>query len=625
MRPVSASPSVTAARTRFLIFGLRRGRRVGPAEAVGLVDQYLHRELRRPGLVEDLAFALLHRLAGVEQPKRGVRLLERATGSVGVTRVGGVEAGSVEDLHPREGGDREQDLDAPNLRRVDRLQHGPEVEDGRDSLRRLRTDPKEDSRDRIGAVAKVVERGGRGQDPHRGNLLPDDRVDERALSGVELTDDGEPERAPALRGEPGDARRRFEVVEGTGDLLQAGQKKVPTRGRVCGGPGAGEIAAKGVSPRHRAWSREGRELVEERIASPRLRSLSALRGRRTDGSQEATPVADGRVEGGGARVASVRVHRADRGRERRGVVILERSVEERPRGPGFARADGFEERPSRFVPAALRARESGPVPRERRLAAGFDDGAHAGADRLVARDPSERRRERLARPGRVQDGRSEEGRECGRVGSERVRASHGEIRPPVGGADLDPSELGERSVGVSARKTNLGAPEGDVGRAVAGHTLEPEVRSLRLSLRKVKIREREERFTPRLSPGSATSSARTNASRTSARGAPVAARARASRTHTSAREGTRSESSSSAIACSAWSPAISHASARSARPSGDPGTRARISRAAARARAGSPRVRASSPSRRGISAPPSTTSTRPSQRPTVSARRTLGR
>ena len=55
---------------------IARRRPFGP-EAVGLVDEHLDRETRGAGVVEDLALALLHRLAGVEEPDGRVGFVER--------------------------------------------------------------------------------------------------------------------------------------------------------------------------------------------------------------------------------------------------------------------------------------------------------------------------------------------------------------------------------------------------------------------------------------------------------------------------------------------------------------------------------------------------------------------
>ena len=100
-------------------------------------------------------------------------------------------------------------------------------------------------------------------------------------------------------------------------------------------------------------------------------------------------------------------------------------------------------------------------------------------------------------------------------------------------------------------------------------------------------------------------------------------RARARRSQTLPRSGIRRASSSSVSVSSASSPPSSQASARSARPVGDPGAFRRSAWAAVRARMGSPRASASSASMSKPSAPESAISTRPTQRATVSERRTL--
>ena len=436
---------------------------VSRAEAVGLVDEDLDRE---PGggarFVQDPALALLHRLAGVEEPDRGVRFVEGAARRVRVPRVGGVEARGIEDLDAGERGDRQENLDPPDVRRVDRLEDGAKVEDGRDSLGWLGPRAEEDPGDRVRAIAEMVERRGGGEDPHRGDLLADERVDEGALAGVELPDDGEAQRPPALGGEACDPGARFEVVEGAGDLLEPREEQVPARRALRRRPGASQRSAERRAPRDGARGGEGRELVEQHLAALASPARRLRRSERAT-SRRASRSVGSSVDAALARRASI----ADGERERCGVPILERRVPERALGSSLPGTHRLHQRGARLVAPPVGAREGGTKARELRLAARLDDAPHARARGLVAGEPAERRRQRLARARRVEDIRAQERGERGWIGAQSLRAPEDEARATVRRVDFDPRELRQRSVGVPAREAHLCAAQRHVGRAIA--------------------------------------------------------------------------------------------------------------------------------------------------------------
>ena len=76
---------------------------------------------------------------------------------MGVARIGGVEAGRVEDLDAHERGERQAQLDAPDRRRVDAAQGGAQVAEGDDALARLGAVDEEDLREGIRRPAQMVQ------------------------------------------------------------------------------------------------------------------------------------------------------------------------------------------------------------------------------------------------------------------------------------------------------------------------------------------------------------------------------------------------------------------------------------------------------------------------------------
>ena len=565
-------------------------------------------------LLEDLALALLHRLRRRRGARGGVGLLEGAARGLGVARVGGVEAGRVEDLDARERRERQEDLDAADLARR-RATSARRAGRAPSAMRSGGSAPtaNEDARDRVGGLAQVVERRGRREDAGRRDFGADERVDEGALAGVELADDGEAQRA---RGAPRRGRRPRRSSRGRGGrarLARGARGASPSAPRPRPGPTRARARRRSTAPQATRAGGERRELVEERLAT--LACSAAAEARPTDAARR-----------GARRRRAVpgvaRPERLDGHRERGGVAVVERRVEQRARGsapppraprPGAPRAPRRGAlRRARTPPATARA----PLLRARR--------------RPIARAPAslrrsasaERRRERLARAGRVEDHRAQERREALRVAAHRQRAPPREVRAPVGRADLDPLELAcapsasPRASRASARRSATSAALSSTTRSShsSARSASPCARS-----RSASSSSASRRASP---PGSATASARTKASRTSVRGAPGrGARAREAHPDLGARRGALRELLERQRELGVEPRHLARVG-EEREPEGRVGHAREDPCAAARARIGSPRASASSPSRRGISAPARTTSTRPSQRPMVSARRT---
>ena len=161
------------------------------------------------------------------------------------------------------------------------FERGAQLARRHDALLRRRLVVELDARERIGRVAKVVERRRRREHAGRRDVGAHERVDERALAGVELADDRDAHGARALDGELGDLRRRLERVE---------RARMPSRrARIDvqspGAPDGGDPAARARSSR--AASAQARARVvsigasSSRIAAASPGSLSrAGEGRR---------------------------------------------------------------------------------------------------------------------------------------------------------------------------------------------------------------------------------------------------------------------------------------------------------------------------------------------------------
>ncbi len=227
------------------------------------------------------------------------------------------------------------------------------------------------------------------------------------------------------------------------------------------------------------------------------------------------PTAADRGRRASRRISVVRQLR-ERRLERVGIAVLDGRVEQGPCGRAVAAGDCLAEGTPCGIARPLGAGEGRAPPGEALLALGVDHRAHARASLSVARHVRERGRQRLARARRVEDHRAEERDERPPVAEHGEGPTAGERGAPVGRRRLHPFEDALRPCGVAAEQASLGAPHGDVGRAVgpgAGERrgsrpcgdgrgpLEPQLGAGAVALGEVEIGQPDERIDARLAPG----------------------------------------------------------------------------------------------------------------------------
>ena len=487
-----------------------------------------------------------------------------------------------------------QDLDAP-----DRASASSVFSVARSSLERRRCAPaargavgERDARERIGRVAEVVERRGRRQHAGRRDVGADERVDERALAGVELADDRDAHGARALRPR---ARRPPRSRSRSWSARACASRRVRSARPVA------RRADAGIQPRASAASRPRRPTARRarwRCARARRGSPTPRRDRRGAQARGASRVVDER-------------RRRRRGVERARAPARERGVvaDRRARASSSGRAADasppshrVDERRARLVAPPFGARERRAPPRE--LCSPFASTTERTRARVASSVGTPRERRRRAprsRRARRAPSRGASGANAAESPRDRERAPAHERRAPVGGVGARPSRARARALRRRPARSRASARRSATsGVLVVGERARATARRARR--RRARDRDRRARGARRAArrcrPRRPRARARTRRARP--RAAPAVARGRgrgAPRPRRATARGRRAPRASARAR--RRDRAASHASARSARPSGESGTRART-RVRRRARAHRRRPRRAPPRPRAV-------------------------
>ena len=374
--------------------------------------------------------------------------------------VGRVEAGRVEDLDPGEERKRSEDVHPVDLAfAIHRLEHRAQLAQRDDALARLaRSGSELDARDGILRVAKVMERRGRRQHPGGRHVRAEQRVDERALAGVELADDRQADRLAPERGERGQIRRHGHVVERARVGVEPREQSGPEGGggrRVggCRDPRVEELVTQLPRPGKGARMDDGGDVVE----------LGRVLGVGEGVGELARAFHLCFERGGGS--DGTRIRPGEQGQRRlqpRHVAILESRVEERPGSGALARQHRLVERGAGFFAVPLGPGEGRAPARQRGLSARLGDGLDARAHLLVRRHVRQRRAGRFARAGRVEQPRAHQVHVGPPVAEHRRGATAGEGGARVGGFALEGAEPLLRADRVALDETRFGATQGDI-------------------------------------------------------------------------------------------------------------------------------------------------------------------
>ncbi len=192
--------------------------------------------------------------------------------------------------------------------------------------------------------------------------------------------------------------------------------------------------------------------------------------------------------------------RAEGRAQRRHVAIVDGCVEQRKRRAALARVERVPERRPRRVTRPLGPRERRPPPRQILLALRVHHRPHPRPHLRVRGHVPQRRRQRLARPGRVEHHRAHQRHEAPRVArASRAPAPH-ERAASVGRRRVHLVEQRSRARRVPAQQPRLRPPRRDRRGLVVRRPLEPQLGPRPVALREIQIRQLEQRVAPRLAP-----------------------------------------------------------------------------------------------------------------------------
>ncbi len=356
----------------------------------------------------------------------------------------------------------------------------------------------EDLREGIGGPAQVVQRRRRREHAGRRDVGADEGVDEGALAGVELADDGESNGARSLGRQVADPRGGREVAHGVGVVVEAREELWPRGG--CAGRGihvratSSAIAAAHGARRGCATAAIASRVVRgsRDVGEPRGRSARpASASERVDERRPPSPGASrAPTSSASASRSSMAASSSGRGRARSPPITASRSARRAASRAPSALANAARHRASPCSPLASTTDRT-------RVRVCASLGTYASADDSAS----------LA-PGVSSTIARRSGTNARRVAEHRERPTPDKRGAPVGRRRLRALERGLRALGVAAKQPGLGAAHGDVRRALRGRSrgarqavartegrgaLDPQLCARGVALSEIEVGEADER------------------------------------------------------------------------------------------------------------------------------------